>query len=108
MKSFNPGSGRGVMSPELSEYIEDVVLPVDTLVRIPIPTGARHAIFSFNGDFRVKMGAAGDSFALPTATSSNGRGSSLNPNARRIPETATHILLRSPYSCIGAIEFYSA
>ncbi len=108
MKSFNPGSGRGVMSPELSDYIEDVVLPVDTLVRIPIPVGARHALFSFNGDFRVKMGAVGDSLTLPTATSIDGKGSSLNPNARRIPETATHILLRSPYSCLGAIEFYGA
>ncbi|NNM75081.1 hypothetical protein [Enterovirga aerilata] len=109
-----PYSGnRGSFAPAVADYVEDVVLAADTLVRVPIPAGARFALFSFDGDFRLRLGVSNTTFALPSATSTNGTGSILNPAARRIPETLgdgttvpTHLCLRAPAACKGSIEFY--
>ena len=100
---------RAASAPVVTDYVEDVVLAADTLVRVPIPAHASFVLFSFDGDVRAKVGTAETSFALPTVTSADGTGSILNPGARRIPDdpAATHVCLRAPATCKGSIEFYS-
>ncbi len=77
------------MAPTVSDYVEDVVLAADTLLRVPLPAGARFVLFSLDNDFRAKLGTVAASLALPTATSTDGSGSELNPAARRVPATLT-------------------
>jgi hypothetical protein len=114
---FEPGQypysgSRGAFAPPFASYREDVVLAADTLQRVPIPAGAKIVVFSFDGNVRVKLGGAASTFSLPSATSTTGEGSALNPGARYIPDTLadgstpTHILLRAPSAVSGSIEFY--
>ncbi|MFC5509253.1 hypothetical protein [Bosea massiliensis] len=104
---------RRAFAPQFSDYVEDVVLAADTLVRVPIPEGAGVAVFSFDGDFRVRLGVVATTFTLPATTTSNGSGSELSPAARVIPAklgdgttTPTHICLRAAAACKGSIAFY--
>lgn len=106
-------SPRAAFAPAFPDYVEDVVLAADTLLRVPIPAGATFAVFSFDGDFRAKVGVATTALALPTATSADGSGSELSPAARAIPAklgdgatAPTHICLRAPAACNGSIAFY--
>lgn len=107
-------SNRGAFAPACPDYVEDVVLAADTLARVPIPAGARFVNLSFDGDVRAKLGVATTALALPTATSSDGSGSELNPAARRIPPklgdgttSPTHLCLRAPAACKGSLAFYA-
>lgn len=97
---------REAFAPSFPDYVEDVILAADTLVRVAIPTGARIVSFSFDGDFRARAGIVTDSFTLPAATTSNGSGSELNPAARTIPAGATHIILRAAAAQKGSLSFY--
>lgn len=83
------------------------------LQRIPIPAGALFALFSFDGDARVKPRTPATALVLPAATSSNGSRSELSPAARRLPPmlgdgvtAPTHLCLRAPSACKGSIAFY--
>lgn len=102
--------GRTAFTVSFPDYIEDVVLAADTLVRVPVPANARYAVFSFSGDFRAKIGIVSTGLTLPSSTSTDGTGSELNPAARYIPSgtTSTHICLRSPLAQTGSIAFYEA
>ena len=120
MRSFfaasYPATGnRGAFAPEFPDYVEDVVLAADTLLRVPIPAGAAYAVFAFDADFRAKLGVSSTGLTLPAATSSDGSGSELSPAARAIPAklgdgttAPTHICLRAPAACKGSISFYGA
>lgn len=105
-------SPRAGFAPAFADYIEDVVLATDTLVRVPIPANATYAVFSFDADFRAKLGKFDTTLALPAATSADGSGSELSPAARSLPAklgdgaAATHICLRAPAACKGSIAFY--
>lgn len=106
-------SNRTALAPPFADVVEDIVLAADTLQRVAIPAGRRFAIFSFDGDVRVLIGTSASSFDLPTATTTDGSGSILNPGARRFPVTLrdgttqpTHLILRAPAGCTGSIEFY--
>lgn len=112
-ENWPDGSNRAALAPSVSDYVEDVVLAADTLVRVQIPQGKRFFVMSFDGDVRLKIGTNTTSFTLPTASTSNGSGSILNPQARRIPPRLadsvtipTHLILRAPVACKGSIEFY--
>lgn len=101
--------GRTAFTVSFPDYIEDVVLAADTLVRVPIPANARYAVFSFSGDFRAKLGVVATGLTLPSSTSTDGTGSELNPAARFIPSGSnTHIILRAPLAQTGSIAFYEA
>lgn len=113
-ETFPLSSSRLSMAPTVSDYVEDVVLAADTLLRVPLPAGAQFVLFSLDNDFRAKLGIVAASFSLPTATSTDGSGSELNPAARRIPATLadgttvpTHLLLRAPSACKGSLSFYA-
>ncbi|NNM71279.1 hypothetical protein [Enterovirga aerilata] len=113
LEPYPLSSTRSSFAPPFADYVEDVVLPADTLVRVPIPAGARFALFSFDGSFRAKPGVAATTFALPTATTGDGSGSELEPAARRIPPfladgttAPTHLCLRAPAACKGSLAFY--
>lgn len=106
-------SPRAAFAPAFPDYIEDVVLAADTLVRIPIPTGAKFVVLSFDADVRAKLGVVTTALALPTATTADGSGSELNPAARRIPlklgdgtTAPTHVCLRAPATTKGSLAFY--
>lgn len=108
-----PQSEREAFAPEFPDYIEDVVLAADTIQRITIPSGAAFVVFSFDGDFRAKIGVVGTDLTLPSASTSNGSGSELNPAARRVPAVLgdgstvpTHIVLRSASAQTGSLSFY--
>lgn len=85
LETYPLGSQRLAAAPPFPDYVQDVVLGTDVLQRVPIPAGALFALFSFDGDVRVKPGTATTALVLPAATSSNGSGSELNPAARRLP-----------------------
>ncbi len=111
--TFPYTGSRGAFAPQFPDYVEDVVLAADTLVRVPIPAGANFVLFAFDADFRAKVGVVGTAMALPAATTANGSGSELNPSARRIPAklgdgatTPTHICLRAPAACKGSLTFF--
>ncbi len=122
MRSFNVqasqvGSPEGInakqFAPLFSDYIEDVVLAADTLLRVAIPAGATFCVFSFEADFRAKLGLVGTTLTLPSSSTSDGSGSELSPAARAIPAklgdgttTPTHICLRAAAACKGSISFY--
>lgn len=113
-ETFPLSSSRLSMAPTWSDYVEDIVLAADTLVRIPIPAGAQFVLFSVDGDFRAKPGISTTSLTLPAASTSDGSGSELNPAARRIPATLadgntvpTHLVLRAPVACKGSLAFYA-
>ncbi|KAB0680296.1 hypothetical protein [Aureimonas leprariae] len=111
--SYPNNSGRAQFAPAFPDYVEDVVLAADTLLRLPIPVEARFAVFSFDGDVRVRLGDAATIVALPAATSQTGSGGELNPVARRISPRqgeaapATHICMRAPAACTGSVSFYA-
>lgn len=115
LDDFPANSGRLQFAPSVSDHVVDVVLAVDAMTRIPIPAEARFAVFSFDGDIRMKLGDAATIFALPVVTSSGGEGSELNPQARRLRQLssaapaagATHICLRAPQACSGSVSFYA-
>lgn len=113
-EAFPLSSSRLSMAPTVSDYVEDVVLAADTLLRVPLPAGAQFVLFSLDNDVRAKLGTVAASFSLPIATSTDGSGSELNPAARRIPATLadgttvpTHLLLRAPSACKGSLSFYA-
>lgn len=113
-ETFPLSSSRLSMAPTFADYVEDVVLAADTLLRVPVPAGAQFVLFSLDGDFRAKIGTATAVFTLPAAASTDGSGSELNPASRRIPATladgttaATHLLLRAPRACKGSLSFYA-
>lgn len=113
IENWPDGSNRAALAPPVSDYVEDVVLAADTIVRVQIPQGKRFFVMSFDGDVRMKLGVNTTSFALPTANTNDGAGSILNPQARRIPPrlpdavtVPTHLVLRAPAACKGSIEFY--
>lgn len=113
-ETFPLSSSRLSAAPTWSDYVTDVVLAADTLLRVAIPAGAQFVLFSVDGDFRAKPGIVTDSFNLPTTTGTDGSGSELNPAGRRIPETLsdgttvpTHLLLRAPAACKGSLAFYA-
>ncbi|WP_199088362.1 hypothetical protein [Bosea sp. ASV33] len=113
-ETFPLSSSRLSMAPTWADYVEDIVLPADTLLRVALPAGAQFVLFAMDGDFRAKPGTGSTSFALPGATTSDGSGSELNPAARRIPGTLsdgttvpTHLILRAPYACKGSLAFYA-
>lgn len=113
-EAFPLSSSRLSIAPTMSDYVEDVVLAADELLRVPLPAGAQFVMFGMDNDFRAKLGTATAAFSLPTATSLDGSGSELNPAARRIPATLgdgatvpTHLLLRAPGACRGSLSFYA-
>lgn len=104
---------RAAFAPTFSDYVEDVVLAADTLLRVAIPAGATFCVFSFDADFRAKIGVVTTNLALPAASTTDGSGSELSPAARAIPiklgdgtTTPTHICLRAPAACKGSISFF--
>lgn len=116
---FNPkltvpsSDARLALAPVFSDYVEDVVLAANTPVSIPIPAGAGYVIFSFDGDFRAKVGLTGTTIAEPSATTTDGSGSDLNPSARQIPKlmpdnvtVPTHIKLFATAARKGSLSLY--
>lgn len=106
-------SARLSSAPAFPDYVEDVVLAADTLVRVPVPAGAGFVLFGADGDVRVKLGSVTTSFTLPLVSTSDGSGSEINPAARRIPATlgdgltpASHLCLRAPLACRVSLAFY--
>lgn len=113
IENWPDGAGRAASAPEICDYVEDIVLAADAVRRVPIPAGKRYAVFTFDGDFRMKLGVNVTDLVLPSATTVDGSGSVLNPKARRIPQMlpdgvtpATHLILRAANACKGSIEFY--
>lgn len=113
VENWPDGSNRAALAPSFADYVENVVLAADTIVRVAIPTGKRYVVFSFDGDFRAAPGINTTNLILPNGTSNNGLGSVLNPQARRLPQflpdgvtVVTHLILRAPTACKGSIEFY--
>lgn len=110
---FGGNSARAALAPSFPDYVEDVVLAADALVRVPIPFGAGFVVFSFDADFRAKIGVVATALTLPAATTADGTGAELNPAARKIPAflgdgvtVPTRICLRSPAACKGSLSFY--
>lgn len=101
LETYPNGSNRAAFSPPFPDYIEDVVLAADTLALVPIPTGAQFVVFSFDGDFRAKLGVNATTLVLPAATTTTGVGSELNPSARRIPAKLGMAVPRPPISFCG-------
>ncbi|WP_199085479.1 hypothetical protein [Bosea sp. ASV33] len=113
IENWPDGSNRAAFAPPVCDYVEDIVLAADVIRRVPIPAGKRFAVFCFDGDFRMKIGTNVTDLVLPTASTIDGSGSTLNPAARRIPPMLpdnvtppTHFVLRAPAICRGSIEFY--
>jgi hypothetical protein len=105
-EEFPFNAGRLAFAPPFADTVEDVVLAADVLLRLPVPAGARFVAFSFDGDVRVRSGGSETSFNLPTASSSDGSGSALNPALRRLSPGTTHLCLRAPGACKGSLEFW--
>lgn len=108
-EEFPLNSGRLALCPAFPTYVTDVVLPGAQTVQIAIPSGARFALFAFDGDVRIKPGTAATSLAWPSATGSDGTGSELNPQARRLPEAGsgfTHLCFNSQLACSGSVSFF--
>lgn len=106
-------SARLTAAPAFPDYVEDVVLPADTLVRVPVPADACFVLFCSDGDVRAKLGTGTTPLTLPSASTLDGSGSDINPGARRIPATladgttpARHICLRAPLACRVPLAFY--
>lgn len=106
-ENFPLNSGRLAQAPQFSDTVHDIVLAADTLVRIAVPAGARFVSFSFDADVRVKAGVSDTALTLPVSSVTDGSGSVLNPGARRLPATATHLCLRAAAACKGSLEFWS-
>lgn len=113
-ENYPDNTGRSQFAPGFPDYIEDIVLAAGALTRIAVPTGARFAVFSFDGDVRVKLGDASTALALPSASTTTGSGSELNPSVRRIAAlqgreaaAVTHVCLIAPTACTGSLSFYA-
>ncbi|GGE01132.1 hypothetical protein GCM10011390_19960 [Aureimonas endophytica] len=111
-ETYPDNNGRTQFAPPFPAYVEDVVLAAGVLTRLAVPAGARYALFSFDGDVRVKLGDATTSFSLPSVTGSGGAGSELNPTARRIAGlpgfsgATTHLCLLAGSACTGSVSFF--
>ncbi len=65
---------RLALAPSFPEYVENVVLPTETVVRVAIPAGARFVVFGFDQDFRAKIGLVNTDVPPVDASTSNGSG----------------------------------
>ena len=89
------------------------MLSASTSINVPLPAGARFAVFSFDADVRARLGLETGSLTWPSTTSNSGAGGELNPAVRRIPlslsggAAATHICLVSQTGCTGSVSFYA-
>ncbi|KQT61784.1 MULTISPECIES: hypothetical protein [unclassified Aureimonas] len=111
-EAYPANSGRTQFAPPFADHVDHVVLAAGILLRLPIPTGAQFAVFSFDGDVRVKPGALDTLLELPVTSTAVGRGSELNPSARRLtpPQGGTpftHLCLRAFDACNGSVSFFA-
>jgi hypothetical protein len=111
--SYNGAAGQ--FCPPFSTRVDTIVLGADTDYVHPIPAGAKFVLFSFDGDFRAKLGVSTTTIPGTLATTTDGSGVELTPGARAIPAwtddgrtvAPTHICLRAPVACKGSLSFYS-
>lgn len=104
VEDYPHGGYRGALAPPASDHIDVRVLAAGTPEAHTIPAGARYVVFAANADFVARFGAAA---AWPSADVTDGTGSHLNPNARRIPDGVTTIGLAANAACIVTMAFYN-
>jgi hypothetical protein len=113
IENFPLSSNRLALAPAFPDYVEEVKLGADVSTLIPLPEGARFALFSFDGHVRVRLGTKTSSLA-DALTTADGSGAEWNPAARRIPDflpdgttRPTHLCLRAPAATAGSVSFYA-
>jgi hypothetical protein len=107
LEPFPMSTNRGAMAPLPSDAPIAVVLAAGASKAVAVPADARFVGFSFTGDVWARFGAAGVSAAVPAADVADGTAPVLNPDARRIPDGATHVALVADAACRGSLEFWS-
>jgi len=113
IENFPYSSPRLALSPVFPDYVEEVKLAAETSTLVPIPDGARFALFSFDASVRVRLGTKTTVLAEPRLTT-DGSGGEWNPAARRIPDflpdgvtRPTHLCLRAAAATLGSVSFYA-
>lgn len=107
LQAPDPGP-RLAFAPDPSDHIDAIVLVPDVAQVHPIPEGANYVLFASTADFFAKFGADDVDVDVPTSNTTNGSSGELNPNARNVPDGATHIALVSEYPCLITLAFYRA
>lgn len=107
LEPFPLGTHRAAMAPQPSDAPVAIVLAAGSSKAVAVPAGAAFVALSFTGDVWARFGAAGVAAAVPTADVTNGSAPVLNPDARRIPDGATHLALIAEAACKGSLEFWS-
>lgn len=83
--------------------IDAIVLVANTAQSYTIPSGARFLLFSGTNNFYVNIG--GGTATVPSATTSSGAASMLNPTLRSIGASTT-VSLIAPTAAVVTIESF--
>lgn len=97
--------GRAVFAPFQSDTYA-LVLAANTQKQMAIPTGAKWVVFSSTANFYCKIGASTDTVVVPSVDITNATAGELNPEARGVPDGATHISCISSEACTITMMFY--
>lgn len=109
--NFPYGSNRGSITPQPPDYVDARVLSANTAKRHDLQTaitaGAKFVSFSADGDFYAKFGDSSVTAAVPSGDVTDGSAAELNPMARKIPASATHVSLVAPAATKITLSFWS-
>jgi len=104
MRSFKDSiPNRAQFAPPPADYVDARVLAANVAESHSIPNGAKYVVFSADGNFYARFGAAA---AVPAADVTDGSASELNPEAREIPGGTTTIGLIATAATVVTLSFY--
>ena len=100
--------GRRMFAPLPSDSIDARVLAANTAEVHAIPEDAKFVVFAASALFYAKFGSSSGAAAaaIPSTDVTNGSAPEMNPEARTIPEGATHIGLIAPSIAVVTMGFY--
>jgi hypothetical protein len=107
LETYPYGSQRAALAPPASDATIAVALAPGVARSLALPVGARFVALSFTGDVWVRFGNAGVTAAAPAGVTADGTAPELNPDARRIPDDATHVALLAEAAAKGSLAFWS-
>lgn len=90
-----------------STHIDSRVLAADTVETFQAPAGAKYVLFAGTADFYAKIAAASTPAAVPSADTTDGSASELNPKMRTLPGNEAFISLVAPAATIVTLSYYA-
>lgn len=107
MRSFTDAMyNRRQFAPPVSDHVNALVLVASAQQRQAIPDGASFVVFSSGSTYYVLFGDADVAAQIPGAAVSDGSAAERTPEAREVPEGATHVSVISSDGGVVTLAWY--